>query len=153
MVVQGIFENEAFLIRRGLVIQLGEAAGGKGLIAAVVLDIDEDGKAELFFTYSTGLSPQLGSGMQSRTGMYDPAYDEERVIEANLVYLGTAAVTTKDAAFVSLDAVEIDDEGELQFIDTLGQLFLEKTGAGVSLKFHLNPDLPTDLRRNILTNE
>jgi hypothetical protein len=150
VVAQGVFEKEAFLFRRGLVIPLGEAAGGKGLISAVVSDIDEDGKEELYFTYSTGLSPQLGSGMQSRAGMYDPAYDEERVIEANLAYLGTAAVARKGTAFVSLDAVEIDEGGETHFIETLGQLFLEKTEAGVSLKFRLNPDLPADLRRNLL---
>jgi hypothetical protein len=150
---QGIFENDAFLIRHGLVIPLGDAAGSKGLISAMVSDVDEDGTAELFFTYSTGLSPQLGAGMQSRVGMYSPVHDETGITEADLAYLGTAAVTGKDTAFVSLDAVEIDEGGETHLIDALGQLFLEKKGTGVTLKFHINSDMPADLRRNILINE
>ncbi len=127
VVTEGIFKPETFLLRYDQVVQLGEAIGGQGLLSMVVSDLDQDVQPELLFTYSAGLSPNFGSGTQTRVGMVDVTDKGEHVIEANMAYLGTAALKAEGTTVVSLNVAEIDENTrELHYKEILGYLFIEK---------------------------
>jgi hypothetical protein len=153
-VTEGIFKNESFLLRRDSIIQIGEAIGGQGLLSMGVSDLDQDGQAELLFTYGAGLSPGFGTGTQTRVGMYEPVHEGEKVMEANMAYLGTAALVVEGESIARLHAAVMDETtGELRYLDSLGQLSIENSDLGGSLIFQVDPNLPGDLRQNIVRSE
>jgi hypothetical protein len=146
VVTEGIFKNEAFLLRKDRVVQLGTELGGQGLISMVITDLDQDGQPELLFTYGAGLSPQMSAGTQTRVGMYAPYIDQERVIEANMAYMGIAAIRADDLAAASLYRLDGDQEN-------LGKLSIEYSEIGTALVFQVNPDLPEEIKQSILTGD
>jgi hypothetical protein len=153
-VTEGFFKNESFLLLPDRVIQLGEAIGGQGLTSLVVADLDQDGQSELFFSYTAGLGPGIGSGIQTRVGMVEPGADVLRVIEADMAYLGTAAIRLEASNDISLNIVETDDANQLlRYLDRLGNLSIESKKSGESLIVNFNPDLPPEIRENILTRQ
>lgn len=153
VVNEGIFQNEAFLIRRERIIQLGTAAGGQGLTSLAVTDLDQDGGPELLFSYNTGVSPSFGSGTQTRVGLYEPASEDSPIIEADLAFLGIAGLRFEDPATITLTVIESNETAKvLRYLETLGQLFLENSETGSSLIFQVNPDLPPELKDKIISS-
>jgi hypothetical protein len=153
IVAEGIFQDEAFLLRNEQIIQLGTAAGGQGLNSLAVTDLDQDGQKELLFSYVAALGPALGAGTQTRVGMYAPSYDELHTIEADMAYLGTAGLKIEYPETVMLAVIESQESTRvLHYLDILGQLSIETMETGPSLIFRVNPNLSQDLSKNILVN-
>lgn len=151
-VTEGIFKNESFLLQHDSVIQLGEALGGQGLTSLIVSDLDQDGQSELFFSYTAGLGPGTGPGIQTRVGMVDPEVGVLRDIEADMAYLGIAALRFEETNGISLNIVEADDANKvLRYLDNLGYLSIESKVSDESLIINFNPDLPPEIKENILT--
>jgi hypothetical protein len=147
----GIFQNDAFLLRNNRIIQLGAAAGGQGLTSLAVTDLDQDGQEELLFSYSTGLGPGFGSGLQTRVGMYAPSYDELHTIEADMAYLGIAGLKMEYPETVMLTVIESQESTRvLNYLDTLGELSIEANETGRVLVFRVDPNLSEDLLQKIL---
>ena len=153
-VTEGIYKNESFLLLQNSVIQLGEALGGQGLTSLVVCDLDHNGQTELLFTYIAALGPGIGPGNQTRVGLLEPDSGQPHVIEANVAYLGDAALRIEETSVVSLNVVEIDQTTkELHYLDSLGYLSIEDSEAGVSLILHVDSQLPPEIAQNILLRQ
>ena len=153
-VTEGIFKNDSFLLVHDKVIQLGEAIGGQGLTSLVVSDLDQDGQSELFFAYVAALTPGMGTGIQTRVGMVDPEADLLRVIEADMAYLGTAALRLEESNDISLNIVESDEANKvLRYLDSLGSLSIERKESAEALIVNFDPDLPPEIKENILTRQ
>ena len=153
VVTEGIFQNEAFLIRNEQVIQLGAAAGGQGLTSLAVSDLDQDGQTELLFSYVAALGPRFGAGTQTRIGMFVPSFDQLHTIDADFAYLGIAGLKTENPATVMLAIIEPKGTATvLYYLDNLGQLAIEKSETKLSLVFKVDPNLSPDLMQNILVN-
>jgi hypothetical protein len=151
-VTDGIFKNETFLLLHDNVIQLGEAIGGQGLTSLIATDLDQDGQFELFFSYTAGLGPKIGPGIQTRVGMVEPVGSTLRVIEADAAYLGTAALKLEESGTISLNIVRTDEaNAALLYQDTLGNLSIESRGSDESLVINFDPNLPSQIQANILT--
>jgi hypothetical protein len=145
-VTEGLFANETFLIREEQVIQLGSAIGGQGLTSVLVSDLDQDGVAELLYTYS------FGSGIhQSRIGMYAPAYAADRTYEAASYYLGDLGLYLDDKIGVGARVVEADPENlRLRYLSTLGTLKLDVQDRQPNLVLKVADDLPEEIRENLV---
>jgi len=153
-VTEGIFKNESFFLRHDRVVQLGEALGGQGLTSLVVSDLDQDGQAELLFSYIAGLGPGIGPGTQTRVGMVEPDSGALRVIEADMAYLGVAALRLEEPTVVSLNVVEaVEAIKVLRFLDKLGYLSIENQGSDETLMVNFDPNLPPEIKRNILAEQ
>ena len=151
-VTDGIFRDEAYLLRDDSVIQLGEAIGGRGLSSLVVSDLNQDGQSELFFSYTTGVGPGIGPGVQTRVGMVEPEGDGLRVIEADMAYLGSAALRREGTKAVSLNIVEVNEANKvLRYLDNLGNLSIGSKGSGEVLIVNFNQNLPEEIKENILS--
>jgi hypothetical protein len=151
-VTDGILRDEAYLLRNDSVIQLGEAIGGRGLSSLVVTDLNQDGQSELLFSYTTGVGPGIGSGIQTRVGMVEPEGDGLRVIEADMAYLGTAALRSEGSNAVRLNIVEVNEANKiLRYLDSLGKLSIGSKESRESLIVNFDPDLPPEIRKNILS--
>ena len=151
-VTDGMFKNETFLLLHDNVIQLGEAIGGQGLTSLIVSDLDQDGQFELFFSYTAGLGPEIGPGIQTRVGMVELKENELRVIEADVAYLGTAALKLEESGTISLNIVKVDEaNATLLYHDTLGNLSIESRDSGESLVINFTPDLPPQIQARILS--
>jgi hypothetical protein len=151
-VTDGIFKNETFLLLHDSVIQLGEAIGGQGLNSLIVTDLDQDGQFELFFSYTAGLGPQIGPGIQTRVGMVEPGANVLGVIDAGVAYLGTAALKLEASGTISLNIVDTDASGAvLHYLDRLGNLSIESNESDKSLIINFDPDLPAEITANILS--
>jgi hypothetical protein len=144
-VKEGIFRNESFLIRGVDVIQLGSTMGGQGITSLVLTDLDQDGQTELLFVYSSG------SGIhQSRIGMYAPAYDEYRIFEADISYLGNLRLYSENPPDVRVQVVEADRENLiLRYLDMIGNLSIEGHEGQVRLVMHVFPGLPAEIQQKI----
>jgi hypothetical protein len=146
-ITEGLFKDETFLVTYdGKVIQLGTAAGGQGVSSMELSDLDQDGQAELYFTYS------FGSGIhQTHLGVYSPAYDPEKIYESNTYYLGNLMLFLDQQNQVFVRSVERDPEtNAVDFQETLGQLVLEKIGLDPVLKLELVDDLPVEIKEFIV---
>jgi len=153
-VTEGPFQNESFLINGDRVLQLGAALGGQGLTSLAISDLDNDTQPELLFTYSGGLSPQLGSDLQSRVGVYAPAYDPTRTLEADIVYLGEMTLLAENAAKVALQvAIPFEESNGPSYQFTLGYLSLDLQDERLSLIAEVVPQLPEDIENSLLTKE
>lgn len=153
-VTEGLFQNESFLLRHDNVIQLGEALGGQGLTSLVVCDLDQDGQSEMIFTYAAGLGPGIGPGIQTRVGMLESDSEPLRVVEADLAYLGYAALRLEETTAVSLNVVESNQATKvLRYLDRLGYLSIENREAGVSLILNVDPELSPEVKQNILLRQ
>jgi hypothetical protein len=151
-VTEGIFQNEAFLLLHDHVIQLGTAVGGQGLTSMVVSDLDQDAQSELLFTYRAGLGPGFGPGTQTRVGMVEPDSEALHVIEADMAYWGTAALVVEGTTAISLKVAEANETTkELRYLDSLGHLSIENTETGISLILNVDPNLPPEIKQNILS--
>jgi hypothetical protein len=151
-VIDGIFKNETFLLLHDNVIQLGEAIGGQGLTSLIATDLDQDGQFELFFTYTAGLGPEIGPGIQTRVGMVEPVGSTLRVIEADTAYLGTAALKLEESGAISLNIVKTDEaNAALLYQDTLGNLSIESRDSDESLVINFDTNLPSQIQANILS--
>jgi hypothetical protein len=141
----GPFADESFLIRGDQVVPLGTAIGGHGLTSLVVSDLDEDGIAELLFTYS------FGSGIhQSRIGVFAPAYDSRRTHEGGVSYHGDLGLYAHDRAGVGVGVVEVEQADlTLRYLTPLGDLVLEGHEGQVSLVLMVADDLPEDVQKNL----
>ena len=132
----------------------GMDPGGQGLTSLVVSDLDQDGQSELFFTYVAALGPGIGSGLQTRVGMVEPEADVLRVIEADMAYLGTAALRLEESNDISLSIVEVDEANKIpRYLDSLGYLSIESKESGETLIVNFYPDLPPEIKDNILTRQ
>ena len=120
----------------------------------MVSDLDQDGQSELFFAYIAALTPGMGTGIQTRVGMVDPEADLLRVIEADMAYLGTAALRLEESNDISLNIVESDEANQvLRYLDNLGSLSIETKESAEALLVNFDPDLPPDIKENILTRQ
>ena len=145
-VTDGPFAGETFLIHDESVLRLGTAVGGNGVTSIRVADLDQDGSAELLFSYSFGCGIH-----QSRIAMYAPALAEDRVFEAEIAYLGDVGLVKEAMSDVVVRVVESDDESLiLRYTDTLGHLTIEKGEGGVRLVLQIAEDLPDDVRQNLI---
>ena len=137
----GPFVNESFMVRGDRVLSLGEATGGRGLTSVEISDLDEDGTAELLFTYA------FGSGLhQSRIGMYAPGYGPERTYEARTGYFGDVGLVREDKSTVIVRIVESDEAtSTLRYLDILGSLAIQVDGDQAKLVLRLAEDLPDDV--------
>jgi hypothetical protein len=123
--------------------------GGQGLTSLVVADIDQNGQAELFYTYSYGSDVQ-----QSRIGMYSHAYHECCIFEADIGYLGHLRVYSEDGSRVGVQVIEGDqDTKTLRYLDTIGYLFIEQVDMSVvlGLKFYKLP--PDEILEKLITTQ
>jgi hypothetical protein len=146
-ITEGLFENESFLItHNGKVVQLGTAVGGQGISSMELSDLDQDGQAELYFTYS------FGSGThQTHLGVYSPAYAPEKIYEANTYYLGDLMLFSDQQHQVGVRIVEHDPgTNTVHFQEILGQLILEKNGLDPVLKLEFVDDLPEEIKKSIV---
>ena len=149
-ITEGLFENETFLINaNGKVIQMGTAVGGQGLSSMALSDLDQDGRSELYFTYS------FGSGVhQSHLGVYAPAYDPDKIYEADTYYLGDLMLYSDQENQVGARVVGPDPETNKANIQaTLGQLSLEKVGLTPVLQINLVEDLPEQIVESLIQPE
>jgi hypothetical protein len=139
-ITEGPFANESFLVRGDGVLSIGEAMAGRGLTSLEISDLDEDGTAELLFTYG------FGSGIhQSRIGMYAPAYGPERTYEAKIGYFGDLGLVREDKSTVIVRVVEPDEAtSTLRYLDILGSLAILVDGDQAELVLRLAEDLPDD---------
>jgi hypothetical protein len=124
---------------------MGTAVGGHGLTSLELSDLDQDGHAELLFTYS------FGSGIhQSRIGMYAPAYGKDRIIEAETGYLGDLGLFKEGPSTVGVRVVDPDAAAmTIHYLDTLGYLAIEQHKDQVALLLQVAEDLPDDLRQKV----
>jgi hypothetical protein len=146
-VEEGFLAPESFLISGDTVLPLGTAVGGRGVMSLEIGDLDRDGSAELFFTYS------FGSGIhQSRIGMYAPAHDRNWVYEATTGYLGDLALFKEDPSTVGVRVVEADDAAlTLRYRERLGVLaIMEGLDGQVKLLLQVAADLPDDVREKLI---
>jgi hypothetical protein len=141
----GPFVNESFLIRGDSVLRIGEATGGRGLTSLEISDLDNDGTAELLFTYA------FGSGIhQSRIGMYAPAYGLGRTYEAATGYFGDLGLVKEDMSTVRVRVVESDEAATtLRYLDLLGSLAIEVGDDHAKLVLLLVEDLPDNVREQV----
>jgi hypothetical protein len=149
-ITEGLFENETFLVTyHGKAIQIGAAIGGQGVSSMELSDLDQDGQAELYFTYS------FGSGIhQTHLGVYAPAYAPEKIYEANTYYLGDLMLFSDQQNQVGVRIVERDPEtNKVNFQETLGQLTLEKIGLNPVLKLELIDGLPEEIKEALIQPE
>jgi hypothetical protein len=144
-ITEGPFANESFLIRGDSVLSLGEATGGRGLTSLEISDLDQDGTAELLFTYA------FGSGLhQSRIGMYAPAYGPGRTYEAKTGYFGELGLVKEDKSTVNVRVVEPDEASStLRYLDLLGSLTIQVDGDQAELVLHLAEDLPDQVHDQV----
>ena len=153
-VTEGIFQDESFLLWHDSVIQLGEAVGGQGLTSLVVFDLDQDGQSELLFSYIAALGPGIGPGIQTRVGMYKPDFETRHTIEADMAYLGSAALKFEDPTTVNLNVIENNESTRvLRYLDTLGYLSIENTENGLALVLNVDPNISPEIKKDILTKE
>jgi hypothetical protein len=146
-ITESPFENETFLISHsGVVIPMGTAVGGQGVSSMALSDLDQDGQAELYFTYS------FGSGIhQTHLGVYAPAYDPEKIYAAETYYLGDLILFSDQQNQVGVRVVEPDPETKTaNHQDLLGQLQLEKVDFNLILKLELIENLPEEIRDSII---
>jgi peptidyl-Lys metalloendopeptidase len=142
----GKFVKESFLIKGSNVVQLGSAMGGQGLTSLVVTDLDQDGQAELIYAYSS--RPDTP---ESHIGLYAPAYDINKIIEADIGYLGHLRVYSEDGYRVSVQVVEGDqDTKTLRYLDTIGHLAVERQEGDVTLVLQVLPGLPDEVQGRII---
>jgi len=148
-VTEGPFDRETFLIHGNTGLRLGTADDGQGVNSMTVSDLDRDGASELLFAYS------FGSGVhQSRFSMFAPAYDPNRIYEADVVYFGDAGLVkedpNEDMAHVAVRVVEPDDDTKtLRYRETLGQLAIQQGEDQVELVLEVAEDLSEDVRQNL----
>ena len=145
-VSDGPFAGETFLISNETVLRLGTAVGGRGVTSMRVADLDQDGSAELLFTYSSG------SGIHhSRIAMVAPAYAEDRVYEAETAYLGDVGLVKEDMSRVMVSVVESDEESQvLRYGETLGHLTIQPHEDEAKLVLEVAEDLPDDVRKDLI---
>lgn len=145
----GKFLKESFLIKGSYVIQLGTALGGQGLTSVVVADLDQNGQAELFYAYSSGSDIP-----QSRIGMYAPAYVKNKIIEADIGYLGHLRVYSEDRSRVGVQVVEGDqDTKTLHYLDTIGYLFIEQFDGSVVLGLKIYKLPPEEILEKLIITQ
>jgi hypothetical protein len=144
-ITDGPFANESFLIGGDTVLPLGTATGGRGLTSLKTGDLDQDGRAELFFTYA------FGSGIhQSRIGMYAPAYSTDRTFEAGTGYLGDLGLVKEGMSTVQVRVLDPEDATmTLRYLDTLGRLTIEEQDGRVELVLQVADGLPEDVSQNL----
>ncbi len=141
------FINESFLIWGSNVIQLGTAQGGQGLTSLVVADIDQNGQAELFYTYSFGSDVQ-----QSRIGMFSTAYQEEFIVEADIGYYGHLGVYSEDGSHVGVRVIEVDqDQMILRYQNPFGYLFIEQDDGKAFLGLKMFKIPPQEILEKLLS--
>ena len=146
---EGKFLNESFLIWGSKVMKLGTALGGQGLTSLVVSDIDQNGRAELFYAYSYGSDIQ-----QSRIGMFSTAYQEDLIFEADIGYFGQLGVYSEDWNSVGVQAIEGDqDTKTLQYQDTIGYLFIEQNNGNVVLGLKMYKLPPEDILEKLFSTQ
>lgn len=149
-VTEGPFENETFIITyNGIVLPMGTATGGQGVSSMALSDLDRDGQAELYFSYS------FGSGVhQSHLGVYVPAYDPQKIYEAKTYFLGDLMLFSEQKNHVGVRIVEPDPETKTANPqELLGQLHLEKVDLSPVLKLELVEGLPEEIRDSIIQPE
>jgi hypothetical protein len=139
-VIEGDYKYESFLIRGDDVIQLGNSAGGQGLTSLMISDLDQDSHAELLFTYSF----ETGKP-RSKIGAYMPAFDKQRIIEANVVYLGYLSLT-RDSTGVGVRDVEADQDTRIiSYRDLLCYLAIEDQNGQAVLVLKVPDGSPCEL--------
>jgi hypothetical protein len=144
-ITDGPFIHESFLIKGDSVLRIGEATGGRGLTSLEIGDLDEDGTAELLFTYAFGSDLH-----QSRIGMYAPAYGPDRTYEADSGYFGYLDLVKEDKSTVRVRVVEPDEATlTLRYLDLLGNLAIEVHDDQAALVLHLADDLPDNVRNQL----
>lgn len=144
-ITDGPLANESFLIGGDTVLPLGTAARGRGLTSLRIGDLDQDGSAELFFTYA------FGSGIrQSRIGMYAPAYGTDRTFEAETGYLGDLGLVKEGMSTVQVRVLDPDGRTmTLRYLDTLGHLAIEQHDGRVELVLQVAEGLPEDVSQKL----
>lgn len=112
----------------------------------VLADLDGDGQSELYFAYS------FGSGIhQSHMGGYAPAYDPQKIYFAETYYLGDLMLYSEEANRVDVRAVEEDLEaGTVRYLETLGQLALEKENLEPEVKLILAEGLSEEIENSLV---
>ena len=140
------FDRETFLLHDGEVIQLGSAIGGSGVNSLEVSDLDQDGSAELVFTYS------FGSGIhQSWIGIYAPAYDPHGTFSANFIYLGDIVLVKDKAAEVQVQIAASDTVAQKTGQqEILGQLTLTQNMRQPVFTLETRSGLPQEIEQNLL---
>jgi hypothetical protein len=149
-VIEGeAFINETFLISEERLLQMGTAAGGRGVTSMLISDMDKDGESELLFTFS------FDSGTyQSRIGMYAPSYNEYPILEPTITYLGDLGLSIRENGDVDVRIVEADEAYlRLKYLDTLGNLALREQNDGVVLSLKLNADLSDEIKDKLITDQ
>lgn len=143
----GKFVNESFLIWGSIVIQLGTAQGGQGLTSLVVSDIDQNGQAELFYTYSFGSDVQ-----QSRIGMFSTAYHEDFIVESDIGFYGHLGVYSEDGSQVGVRVIEVNQDHKiLRYQDPFGYLFIEQDDGNAFLGLEMFKVPPQEILEKLFS--
>lgn len=86
--------------------------------------------------------------------MLEPDSEPLHVIEADMAYLGYAALRFEETTAVSLNVVESNQTIKvLRYLDRLGYLSIENREAGVSLILKVDPKLSPEVKQNILLRQ
>ncbi|MDX1416747.1 MAG: hypothetical protein R3293_21275 [Candidatus Promineifilaceae bacterium] len=144
--VDGPMANETYLINGHIVLPLGTAVGGQGLTSLEVDDLDEDGREEIWFTYS------FGSGLhQSRIGVYAPDVDGGQYFELDRAFLGDWSLFRDDAGQMCVRAVEAHRETlSIAYLDTMGCLKLATEDAHLDPTLEIDSALGDDMREKVI---
>ncbi|WP_295081396.1 hypothetical protein [Ruminococcus sp.] len=121
------YTGETYLVYNDRLYVLGDHGGGLGVTAFAVADINGDGAAELYFTYSRGPGANRSTPDRSKAGYFDPAaesitYFDFFNTESEMVFgtddgkLGlyiAAAVPGSAFTFVFMDLEPCEKLGEI----------------------------------------
>ncbi len=154
-VTEGTFQGESFLLWHDHVVQLGIALGGKGLTSMLAADLNQDNRAEFYFSYIAALSPSMGTDTQTRVGVVDFTKSAPILIEADMAFLGDAALREDEPGSIILSVIELTEPFPtgLVYREDLGRMsYVENTGK-ISLVLNISPDLKAELRNQILPRQ
>jgi hypothetical protein len=82
--------------------------------------------------------------------MYAPAYAEDRVYEAEMVYLGDVGLVKEDMSHMVVRVVESDEESRvLRYGEALGHLMIQTQEDEARLVLQVGEELPDDVQENL----
>ncbi len=129
------YEYQGYLIKNKEVTQLGSSFGGYGLTSMCVTDLDQNGQAELVYTFS------WGSGQhRSQLALYSPDIPETHSIVAGIDFYDW------DWTVEKLD----DQTAWVKIGDTrIGQVVFKSQAGPPTLDIQLVEGLPASIRKHI----
>lgn len=137
-VTSGVREPETFVIKDGEVAHIGRGFGGAGVNSWCIADVDNDGKPELVYSFSSG------SGIhRCEVGVLTFAKAGAREYIAPLRYVNPGDGGDLSVRLVEKRVLAFDGR------QRLGEVVLERKGETWAAAVRLDKDLPKEFRERV----